>query len=261
MNLSIAITVVDDIKIERCLNSIDEDVEIIIVLDDATSSVKRIVNSFKKVKTIEIHERNVGLAKDLAIRKSQHNKIFLMDSDCVFEKNCISEVYKNLKRFDIVKCNVIFDYVNVIGKIISNLRKYAISDQPNIFTPGIAFNKKIIKKIGGYYFDRDIHWVEDSELNNRIKKADVKIKFLSGINIHHSPLTLKQDLRSAFRYGCGKRIGVEKGIMHGIGSFLKFVPDVVNKKGMLVGMYAILWSIFYCLGYFLQATLNIYHKK
>lgn len=261
LDLSIIITAVNDIKIKKCLESIDENLEIIVVLDCATENVKKIVESFKKTKTIEICERNLGLSRDLAIRKSRYDKILLMDSDCTFEKRCIEKVYKNLKKFEIVKCNVIFDYTNPIGKIISKFREYTTSDQINTFAPGIAFDKNISKKIGGYYFDKDIHWVEDSELNNRVKKADIKIKFLSEAKIHHSPLSLQQDLRSAFRYGCGKRIGVEKRIMSGVGSFLKFVPDIIHKKGLLTGLYAILWSAFYCSGYFLQAILDIYHIK
>lgn len=258
MELSVIITVYDDVRIKECIESIDDDVEILVVLDDATKEVKEIVNKFDDVRKIEIFERNLGLSREIAIRKSKYNKILLMDSDCVFEGDCIKKAYKALDKYKVVKCKVVFLYRDYIGKIISKVRDYINYDEVKAFAPGLALKKSILEDVGGYYFDGDIHWVEDSELNNRINDAGIEMKFLPEAKIYHSSLTLKQDLRSAFRYGCGKRIGVKKGIMEGIGSFFPKIFDVLKKKGVVPFFYIVLWNVFYCSGFFSQAVFKIY---
>ena len=261
MDLTVIITVADDVRIKKCIESIDRDVEILVVLDNSTEEVKNIVKSFDNVKFLEISEKNLGLSRELAIKKSKFKNIFLMDSDCIFGKGCIEKTYQALKKFKIVKCHVIFSHKNLIESVISKVRDYITYNEIKAFAPGLAFRKDILKDIGNYFFDEDIHWVEDSELNNRIKKANIKIGYIQDAIIYHSPLTIYQDLRSAFRYGCGKRIGVEKGIMNGIGSFFFKTFDVIKKKGFLAGLYITIWNITYCLGYLIQAIFDIYHIK
>ena len=75
MDLTVIITVADDVRIKKCIESIDRDVEILVVLDNSTEEVKNIVKSFDNVKFLEISEKNLGLSRELAIKKSKFKNI------------------------------------------------------------------------------------------------------------------------------------------------------------------------------------------
>lgn len=261
MNLTIIIPVADDTRIKNCIESIDENVEILVVLNGATKKVKNIIKDFKNIETLEIYERNLGMARDEGVNKAKFDKVLLMDSDCIFQKGCIKKLYNGLKKYKIAKGKVIFNYNNMFNKIIKKTREYTTSDFLSAYAPPLAFDKTVKKEIGGYYFDRDIHWADDAEFDKRVKKGGIKINYLPSAIIYHPPLNFFQDLRSAFRYGCGQKIGTEKNIMNGIDSFFPCVFDITKKKGFLSGLYMIVWNISYCSGYFIQKLLDIYRIK
>lgn len=256
LNLSIVIPCASDIRIKSCIESIDEDVEVLVVLNLATPKVKKIVNKLK-VRTICIKERNLGKALNIGIEKVKHNKVILMDSDCIFEKGAIKKLYKGLNKSLIAKGMVVFQRKNMESEIIARVREYTNYDIPKPYNPFLAINKDIKKKVGNYFFDKDIRWTEDADLNSRIKAADIKVNYVFGAKVFHPPLSFGYDLRSAFRYGTGKRTRVEKGIASGIGTHFSKIFDIVLKKGILSGIYYFFWNFSYLCGYNHQMLKNI----
>lgn len=255
--VSIVIPCADDIRIKNCLESIDEKVEIIVVLNGATNKVKKIVKKYN-VKTVEIHERNLAKALNVGIAKSRNIKLIFMDSDCIFEKGAIRKLYKGLTNYGVAKGKVIFESNSFISRVIARVREYSYYDTPKPYNPFLGINKNIKKLIGNYFFDSNVHWTEDADLNTRLKETNIKINYVFDAKVFHPSLSLNHDLRSAFRYGIGKRIRVETGKANNVGTHFKKVFDVMNKKGFLAGAYYFIWNISYSMGYFYQIVSDPY---
>lgn len=258
--ISIIIPCADDLRIKNCLESIDEKVETIVVLNGATNKLRKLVKGYK-VKTAEISERNLAKALNVGIAKSKNKKVIFMDADCRFEKGAIRKLYEGLGSYDVAKGKVIFESDNFISKTIARVREYSYYDIPKPYNPFLGINKKIKHLIDGYFFDSKIHWTEDADMNSRLKKAKIKVNYVFKAKVFHPPLSLKHDLRSAFRYGIGKKIRVETGRASCIGTHFSKIVDVANKKGFWSGIYYFIWNTFYVLGYLYQTLFDPYKTR
>lgn|SRR3989338_774040 len=253
MDLSIVIPVADDLRIKECVESVDEDVEIIVALNGPTADVQDIVRQLG-VNTCYLSDRNLGAALDEGILQSKKGNIIVTDSDCTFERNCIRILYEGLREYKFAKGRIVHRKDNFMAYVLADVREFLV-EGPNAYKPPLALRKSVIEDIG-YYYDRDIHWVEDAEMNRRVKAKGLKVNYLPDAIVHHPSLTLSVDLRSAFRYGTGKRVGVEKGIMKGIGTHFSRLPELYRAKGLLPAAYCTLWDSAYTAGYFAQAISN-----
>lgn len=247
------ICVADDLRIKEMLHSINDYCEVIVVLNGATKEVKKIVNFFKKsktfdLKTIEIPERNLSKARNIGAKNAKYDKLVFYDSDCILVDNAIDLYDKMLDKYMLVDGKVKFKAETFQSKIVSVLRSFGLPDCA--LCPSIGINKKIIDKVG-YYFDEDIKWIEDSELNVRAKNKGVKIGIINEITCIHDNLSFKSDLRSAFRYGTGVKIAAMKGLhkKRPTANWNLIIPCF--KENFFSGIYCIIWNIIYCLGYYL----------
>ena len=253
-NISLVICVADDVRIKNMLNSIKDKCEIVVVLNGTSDEVKDILKEYeekskKKLKILEIPERNLSKARNIGIINSKYNKVVFYDSDCIMTENALRFYDDYLDKYLIVDGGVKFKEDFFQSKIISVQRSMGISGYA--LCPSIGINKKIIKYID-YYFDEDIKWIEDSELNQRVKKANIKVGTITDITCIHDNLTFKQDLKSAFRYGTGVKIAARKGLhkKRPTANWNLVLPCFRIRK--LSGLYCILWNIVYCIGYFVK---------
>lgn len=255
--LSIIIPCADDVRIKNCIDSIDEDVEIIVVLNGPTIEVTKILEGYN-VRKIEIKERNLSKSLNMGIEESTNQHVILIDSDCRFEKGAIRALFKNMMDNFIVKGKIVFLNNDFFSRVIAGVREYSYYNPPKPYNPFLGIRKDVKNLIGGYYFDETIHWTEDADLNTRLKKAKIKVAYVFSARAFHAPVTLRQDLRSAFRYGIGKRIRVEKRKSIGAGTHFLKVFDVTLKKGVGAGLYYLIWNCSYFFGYLFQIAANPY---
>lgn len=274
MDLSVVIPVVDDLRLKNCVESIDASVEVIVVVERPTKEIIDLVKSLG-IRCFESHKfSNIGSAWNLGIKHATNDKVFLMNSDCTFGRNCLELINDCLNDFQVVKARLTFTHDGFVSKIIAKSREYHCGYIPGeevpLYTPSLAIRKDLVNVLG-YYFDEDIHWTEDSDLRHRIKAAGVKAKYLPDAKIYHAPLGIRKDLMSAFRYGIGERIRAEKGTTIGghnflpvlkkilAGNWIRYLKRVMAKKGSLVALYMIPWNFWYFFGYHAQSILNIYN--
>lgn len=260
MKLSIVIPCSTDTRIKKCIESIDENVEIVVVLNGASQEVKQIVKRLA-VKIVNVKEANLSKALNFGIKNSSNNKIIFIDSDCYFQKGAIRKAFVALKTNLIVKSKVVFLYNNPPSKVIADTRDFVNYNYPKPYNPFLAIDKRIKKYSNGYYFDSQIHWTEDADFYSRLKRSNIKVKYLFSAKAYHPPLTFAQDLKSAFRYGIGKRIRTEKGKTKGIGTHFLNIPDLINKKGLLPGIYYFFWNTTYLVGYLYQIVIDPYKVR
>lgn len=263
MKLSIVIPCSDDVRIKQCIDSIDENVEIIAALNQPSIQVQRIIKSIKskKIKVVEIETKSLPRALNAGINAANNDKVILIDSDCVFEKGAIKQINEDLDNSLIVKGKVIFQFNDFQSKIVSRAREYVYTYPPKPYNPFLAVRKELSGKVGGYIFDGDIYWTEDADLQVRLEENEVTVKYNFDAIAYHPPLSMRRDLLSAFRYGIGKRIRVEKGTTLGLGTSFQYIPDTIEKMGLAVGLYCIIWNFSYIFGYFYQIAIDPYKTR
>ena len=119
--------------------------------------------------------------------------------------------------------------------------------------PSIGIHKDIIKLID-YYFDEEIKWIEDAELNRRCREKNIEVGLIRSVTCIHDNLSFKQDLRSAYRYGTGVKTAARKGLHENrpTANWNLIIPCF--KENILSGFYCIIWNIVYCFGYYFSRS-------
>ena len=250
--ISLVICVADDTRIKNMLDSIKENCEVVVVLNGCTDEVRDIVNNYKnskifKLKVVEIYERNLSKSRNVGMLSSTYDKVVIYDSDCVITDKAIDYYDKALDKYLLVDGYVKFRSDTFSSKIISVQRSMGLPGFA--LCPSIGIHKKI-KDLIGYYFDEDIKWIEDSELNHRAKAKNVEVGVIKELTCIHDNLTFKQDLKSAYRYGTGVKTAARKGLhkKRPTANWNLIIPCF--KENILAGFYCIIWNIVYCFGYY-----------
>lgn len=251
-SISVVICVADDVRIKEMLDSIRVNCEVVVVLNGATDKVKKIVESYKKsehftLNIAEIPERNLSKSRNVGMKVAHYDRVVFYDSDCVMTKDALKYYDAMFDKYMLIDGYVKFKDDNFQSKIVSVQRSMGLPGYA--LCPSIGVRKDIIDKID-YYFDEDIKWIEDSELNNRAKKMKIGVGTIEELTCIHDNLTFKQDLKSAYRYGTGVKIAARKGLHKKCptANWNLIVPCF--KKKFLAGFYCILWNIIYCIGYY-----------
>ncbi|MFH1501368.1 MAG: glycosyltransferase [archaeon] len=194
MKLSVIIPVSRDIRINKCLSSISNNVEVIVVLNDPSEEVKGIVYKWKKkkrlLKVFEIAEKNVSKARNFGVKKARYENVLFMDSDCVFDKKCLEIIDSRLKKYGIVH------------GVVMNGDKPRSRVEGDWFTPNLGIRKKVFSKLGG--FDEGVRYTEDYDLSIRINESGFSKVFEPRAVVHHPKLRFWTEYaRMWFTYGIG----------------------------------------------------------
>lgn len=253
-NISVVICVADDKRIKNMLDSIKEKCEAVVVLNGATDEVRNIVNSYKDseifdLKVIEIPEKNLSKSRNIGMKESTYDRVVFYDSDCVMTENALKNYNLLFDKYMLVDGMVKFKNDTFQSRIVSILRSLGLPGYA--LCPSMGVRKDIISLID-YYFDEDIKWIEDAELNNRAKKKNVEVGAIEDLTCIHDNLTFKQDLKSAYRYGTGAKIAARKGLHKKRPSANWNLIKPCFKQKIGAGFYCILWNIVYCFGYYLK---------
>jgi N-acetylglucosaminyl-diphospho-decaprenol L-rhamnosyltransferase len=102
-NLSVIIvSFISDHVIHRCINSIDKEIEIIIVDNSNNQKFKKnIEEQYKNVKCI-LSKNNIGMGagNNLGIKNTNKDFALILNPDVILEKNTIDEIIKASKKLD-----------------------------------------------------------------------------------------------------------------------------------------------------------------
>ena len=266
MDISIIIRCGDDNRVFNCIESIDEQVEVIVSLSDNPKLETELKN--KGIKFCLSPRKNLSMTSNIGFELASHEKIIITDSDTVFESGCVKKLYEALDNYNVACAGIKFlaDPQIPFSNIVAESRDY-VNSLPLFFTPGIALKKDVLSEIGGFLFDDYVPYAVDANLDYRVKKADLQVAWLNNeAYICHAPETIKHDLKAAFRIGMGCRVGVERlrsfeqysdtkwNALKGVK--INSIIDVFQKKGVSVGFYQLLWDLFYFGGYNCQTLLE-----
>lgn len=254
LKITLVICVCDDIRIINTLNSINYDIEVILVLNGSPKEFIKNIKKYQKksdlnIKVIEIEEKNLSKARNIGTINAKYKKVVFYDSDTIIVGNALELYDEYLDEYLLVDGKVLFKNDNFQSKVISVLRSMGLPGYA--LCPSIGINKKI-KKYIKYYFDEDIKWIEDSELNIRAKKQNIEVGIIDELTCIHDNLTFKQDLKSAFRYGTGVKTAARKNLhkKRPTANWNLIIPCF--KENIFSGIYCIIWNLVYCVGYYIK---------
>ncbi len=259
--LSVVIRCGNDLNVLDCISSIDVDSEIIVSFTGTPEVAERIRET--GAICVEVEGGNLSIASNVGFEKATSDYVVITDSDTVFEPGTLEQLRMALSKYSVARAKIRFlnPSNRIITGLIASARDY-VNSLKLVYTPGIAVRKGLLKELEGVLFNDIVPFAVDADLDFRIKQAGIPVAFLENSFIQHSVVSLRHDLRAAYRIGkgCAKSImfwntNGNKGKIPATalkGVQPRFLPDLLRKKGFPVLFYQCIWDLFYWTGYIVQ---------
>jgi glycosyltransferase involved in cell wall biosynthesis len=266
---SIIIPVKNDMRLARCLATVDEDVEIVLALNAASDEIRELARSHPRRPTIvEIDDANIGAAYNAGVSVASGRFLLFMDSDCTFEPGTIRRMASLVIDHPVVKGLCSFTAAHGwLSDVIRRAREFQTSDHCNAYSPPLIYDVEIIEKMGGYHYSDFIHSQQDREFDFRLQLTGVPVYLDLDCVIYHAAQTGAADLRSGHKYGIGEGIGRELGIFVTPSPLWRAVDDIRSlgqvwrAKGFGPAVYRAIWLTAYNLGTARQALFDPYRVR
>ncbi|MFH1863425.1 MAG: hypothetical protein ABIJ85_00740, partial [bacterium] len=158
---------------------------------------------------------------------------------------------------DVVKPRLIFRLKVFPGYFspAANLRTFFNDNDEKMYIPGISFRMDIKDKIGGYFFDKNITWGEDSEFSDRVTQYKLKTKVINKALLYHPSVGAVHDLTDAFLIGLKKYKSKSKTNV--LAKRLKFCVKLLTTFGIPTVLYGILWYSLFDIGKVIAKTKKL----
>ena len=193
-NLSVIIvSYKSEYVIENCINSIDNEIEII-VIDNSDDDVlkKKIESKYKNVKYF-LSKKNLGMgaANNLGIKKINRDFAFILNPDVTLERNSINEIFIASKEIDnfgiIAPLSNKGQYPNYILKRGHNFDPVKPFKVKSVDGYAMILNLKKLKKIDNFnFFDENFFlYLENEDLCKRLIEINEDIYVIPKSKIDH----------------------------------------------------------------------------
>lgn len=259
---SIVIPVKDDPLIFRCLESVDETVEVIVVTNGSTPEYVKSLGSFEKypLEIVSLEKPGIGAAYNAGAEKATGDFILLMDSDCVFSPGSIRALATGLGSGNFARGRVVFSIHNWATHMTARTREYTEdalrTGRPNAYSPPLLYRKDVIEHMGGYHFDSRLAWREDRDFELRRRAAGLPVALVVKGTIIHKPLSIRADLASVRNYGAGQHHGERLGLFSKLSAWHEFAKTVravvriaVGTRNPLLAVYPVVRRLAFLQGY------------
>lgn len=273
LDMTIVIRCGDDERVFRCIESIDERVEVIVSTSENPELQEKLEE--RGVEYCLTPRSNLSMTSNIGFERATNEKVLITDSDTWFEGGCIRRIYDALKEFKVARARLVFKHSpNVpFSRLVSEARDF-VNSLPVVYTPGIGVRADLIPDIGGFLFNDPVPYAVDADLNYRVQKACVPVKFIEDAIIYHDVVDVWHDLKAATRIGRGCIVSGQWMSNHGISGDsvlstareLKGVKpghliDVARSKGISVFVYQLLWDMHFHAGKSFQWLLHSLKRR
>ena len=257
-DVSIVIRCKDDPHVIECIQSIDVEAEIVVAYSGKDEFCKRITD--KGAKCVRVPEGNLSIASNVGFEHASHGNVIIVDSDTVFQPGSILRMKDALIVSPVVRASLVFESSSesLLCRIVSNARS-VVNSLPLVYTPGIAVRREVTEKLGGFLFNPVVPYAVDADLDFRIKRTGMKVEFLTDVVVSHSSISLRHDIRAAFRIGRGCRQSLRYWRVHRefgklttsalIGVKFINLPRLFQTYGLLTLIYQLAWDFTYWCGF------------
>ena len=174
-----------DTKINDCLNSIDKEIEVVLIENsDRLEFKKKIEENYSNVQCT-LAGSNLGYAKgnNLGLSKVKTNYALILNPDSILSKKAINNFFLTIDKLN---NNFAIIGPGLDNEKFINFKKRNINLYEANFVKGFAMFLKIseFKEIG--FFDENIFiYLEEIDLCKRLKKKNKKIYIDTSIEIFH----------------------------------------------------------------------------
>lgn len=268
MDMSVVIRCGDDERVFRCVDSIDEDVEVIVSTSPNPGFQKKL--AARGIDFRLAPRGNLSIVSNVGFEAASYDRVLITDSDTAFEKGCIRRMHDALEKHRVVRAKLEFKHDKSVpfSRVVAEARDF-VNSLPLVYTPGIAVRKDILPDIGGFLFNDPVPFAVDADLDYRIKRARIFVGFLDDAIIYHDAENLMHDLRAAYRIGggCtasavhlsgsdnlgGQRAPVKAVDLKGV-RFWHF-KEIFHTRGISVLSYQLLWDLLFYGGLMRQSLV------
>jgi glycosyltransferase involved in cell wall biosynthesis len=257
--MSVVIRCGDDERVFKCIESIDEDVEIIVSTCDNSAFQRKL--DARSLDYVVSPRGNLSVVSNIGFDAAKYDRVLITDSDTTFEKGCIFKMFQALDEYKVVRAKLRFKERSdlSLSRVVAEARDY-VNSLPLVYTPGIAVRKDLLPDIGGFLFNPPVPYAVDADLDYRIKNSKIPVKFLDDAVIYHDAEDLKHDMKAAYRIGRGCAVSSihlpnliktsDKNHWATVkklkGVKFRNYRDVLDRKGTVVLAYQLLWdTLFY----------------
>lgn len=213
MSLSVIIPCRDDPAVVACVGSIDRDAEVVIVLNGSPPGFREDLERRldDRVRLEVLAHANRSHAADHGINAASHDRVVLMDSDCVFTAGSLTAVEQAFDAGDpddeVYRGEIVFERGPTRWtRLVARSRARRMGARLCAYKPPLALSRRLKPRLGGYFFDQRLPWREDADLDQRVRRAGIGIVGLPQCRIIHGPLSPRADLRASFLYGVGEAV-------------------------------------------------------
>ena len=193
-NLSVIIvSFKSDNIIDDCINSIEPDIEIIVV-DNSNNKLfkENIENKYKNVNCI-LSPENIGMGagNNLGIKNTNKDFALILNPDVTLEKGAFDEIIKASKKIEsfglIAPISSKKEYPNFKTNDIDNLNSNNPFKVKSVDGYAMLLNLKRLKEINDFYFfdENFFLYLENDDLCRRLEKINENIYIIPQSKINH----------------------------------------------------------------------------
>jgi GT2 family glycosyltransferase len=251
----------EDPAVFKCIDSVNGEAKIVVSLTPSEEIERCLVRY--KIPHVVVPRGNLGITFNAGIELAETEKVIVMTDDSTFDSGAIGELSQGLNHFDACKARIIFAYnkAKPLTKLVSDVRDFINLSPTRVYTPGLAINKNIKERMGGYFFSDKVRWGEDAEFSYRFHKKGLQFGYIPQATVNHPSVSVTHDLRGAFLIGLSKRRSVELGLREGNEDYIPTIKRIISgetfqkltkiltEKGIASMFYMIVWNVAYNYGY------------
>ena len=179
--------------IENCINSIDNEIEIIVIDNSSDHQLKeKIETKYKNVKCILSKENlGMGAGNNLGIKNVNKDYVLILNPDVILEKSSIDEMIQSSKEIDnfgiIAPLSDKNEYPNYTLKKVHNFNPTKPFKVKSVDGYAMLLNLKKLKKLEDFYFfdENFFLYLENEDLCKRLEKNNEDIYVIPKSRIHH----------------------------------------------------------------------------
>jgi len=179
--------------IENCINSIDNEIEIIVIDNSSDQQLKeKIETKYNNVKYILSKENlGMGAGNNLGIKNVNKDYVLILNPDVILEKSSIDEMIQSSKEIDnfgvIAPLSDKNEYPNYTLKKVHNFNSTKPFKVKSVDGYAMLLNLKKLKKLEDFYFfdENFFLYLENEDLCKRLEKNNEDIYIIPKSKIHH----------------------------------------------------------------------------
>ena len=178
--------------IENCINSIDSEIEIVIIDNSNNGQFKKkIETKYKNVKCILSNENlGMGAGNNLGIKNVNKDFVLILNPDVALEKNSMSEIFIASKEIDdfaiISPISIKNEFPNYILKKGSSFDSNNPFEVKSVDGYAMLLNLKKLKQLNFDFFDENFFlYLENEDLCKRLIENNQNIYIVPKSKIHH----------------------------------------------------------------------------